>query len=79
MRPGWISGREPLRLIRGDRARKNILWNGPVGLFEDKRFAKAPMQCARNKVTQQHGAKSIISGGDSVKALNKAKLGDGPS
>ena len=26
--------------------------------------------------TQKNGAKSIIGGGDSVKALNKAKLGD---
>ena len=27
-------------------------------------------------MTQKSGAKSIIGGGDSVKALNKAKLGD---
>ena len=28
------------------------------------------------EATQKNGAKSIIGGGDSVKALNKAKLGD---
>jgi phosphoglycerate kinase len=57
---------------------KTILWNGPMGLFEDKRFAEGTNAVARAvaKVTQQHGAKSIIGGGDSVKALNKAKLGD---
>lgn len=57
---------------------KTILWNGPMGLFEDKRFADGTNGVARAvaEVTQQKGAKSIIGGGDSVKALNKAKLGD---
>jgi phosphoglycerate kinase len=55
---------------------KTILWNGPMGLFEDKRFAEGTFAVARAvaEVTQK-GAKSIIGGGDSVKALNKAKLG----
>ena len=57
---------------------KTILWNGPMGLFEDKRFAEGTFAVARAvaDVTQKSGAKSIIGGGDSVKALNKAKLGD---
>jgi phosphoglycerate kinase len=57
---------------------KTILWNGPMGLFEDKRFAEGTNAVARAvaEATQQSGAKSIIGGGDSVKALNKAKLGD---
>src|SRR6516225_9704167 len=57
---------------------KTILWNGPMGLFEDKRFAEGTNAIARSvaEVTQKQGAKSIIGGGDSVKALNKAKLGD---
>jgi phosphoglycerate kinase len=57
---------------------KTILWNGPMGLFEDKRFAEGTFAVARAvaDVTQGKGAKSIIGGGDSVKALNKAKLGD---
>jgi phosphoglycerate kinase len=57
---------------------KTILWNGPMGLFEDKRFAEGTNAIARAvaDVTQHNGAKSIIGGGDSVKALNKAKLGD---
>jgi len=56
---------------------RTILWNGPMGLFEDKRFAEGTNAVARAvaDVTQK-GAKSIIGGGDSVKALNKAKLGD---
>jgi phosphoglycerate kinase len=57
---------------------KTIIWNGPMGLFEDKRFAEGTNAVARSvaEVTQKHSAKSIIGGGDSVKALNKAKLGD---
>jgi phosphoglycerate kinase len=57
---------------------KTILWNGPMGLFEDKRFADGTFAVARAvaEVTQKNAAKSIIGGGDSVKALNKAKLGD---
>jgi phosphoglycerate kinase len=56
---------------------KTILWNGPMGLFEDKRFAQGTNAVARAvaQATQKNGAKSIIGGGDSVKALNKAKLG----
>jgi phosphoglycerate kinase len=58
-------------------AAKTILWNGPMGLFEDKRFAEGTNAVARAVAeTTQNGAKSIIGGGDSVKALNKAKLGD---
>ena len=57
---------------------KTILWNGPMGIFEDKRFAGGTNAVAQAVVdaTQKNGAKSIIGGGDSVKALNKAGLGD---
>jgi phosphoglycerate kinase len=57
---------------------KTILWNGPMGLFENKQFAAGTNAVAQAvaDATQKNGAKSIIGGGDSVKALNKAKLGD---
>jgi phosphoglycerate kinase len=57
---------------------KTVLWNGPMGIFEDPRFAEGTFTVARAVVdaTQKSGAKTIIGGGDSVKALNKAKLGD---
>jgi phosphoglycerate kinase len=57
---------------------KTILWNGPMGLFEDKRFSEGTLAVARAvcEATRKNGAKSIIGGGDSVKALNQAKLGD---
>jgi phosphoglycerate kinase len=57
---------------------KTVLWNGPMGMFEDKRFAEGTHAVAQALVnaTRQNGAKSIIGGGDSVKAINKAGLGD---
>ncbi len=57
---------------------KTVLWNGPMGMFEDARFAAGTNAVAQAVVdaTQKNGAKSIIGGGDSVKALNKAGLGD---
>jgi phosphoglycerate kinase len=60
------------------RGAKTVLWNGPMGMFEDKRFAEGTNVAARAVVeaTQKNGAKSIIGGGDSVKALNQAGLGD---
>jgi len=59
------------------RMAKTILWNGPMGLFENKQFAEGTNAIAKAvaEVTQKNGAKSIIGGGDSVKALNKAGLG----
>ena len=57
---------------------KTVLWNGPMGIFEDKRFAIGTNAVAQAVVeaTQKSGAKTIIGGGDSVKAINKAGLGD---
>lgn len=56
---------------------KTILWNGPMGMFEDPRFGEGTLAVAKAVAeATAHGAKSIIGGGDSVKAINKAKLGD---
>lgn len=59
------------------RKAKTILWNGPMGIFEDPRFAEGTFGIARAVVeATENGAKSIIGGGDSVKALKQAKMGD---
>lgn len=59
------------------RNAKTVLWNGPMGIFEDPRFAEGTFAVARAvaEATEKNGAKSIIGGGDSVKALNKSGLG----
>lgn len=56
---------------------RTILWNGPMGMFEDARFAEGSFSIARATAeATAKGAKSIIGGGDSVKALNNAGLAD---
>ena len=57
---------------------KTILWNGPMGIFEDPRFSRGTFAVAEAvaNATSQGNAKSIIGGGDSVKALNQSGLGD---
>ncbi len=59
------------------RRAKTILWNGPMGIFEDARFAAGTFAIAEAvaQATQTNSAKSIIGGGDSVKALNRSGLG----
>jgi phosphoglycerate kinase len=56
---------------------KTILWNGPMGIFEDPRFAQGTLAIAR-AVAQatRAGGQSIIGGGDSVTAINQAGLAD---
>jgi phosphoglycerate kinase len=55
---------------------RTVLWNGPMGIFEDPRFAGGTFAVARAVAdATRQGAKSIIGGGDSVKAINQAKLG----
>jgi phosphoglycerate kinase len=75
---GLDIGPATLKLYCGEVAQaKTILWNGPMGLFEDKRFAEGTNGVARAvaDAAVKNGATSIIGGGDSVKAVNKAKLG----
>jgi len=54
-----------------------ILWNGPMGMFEDSRFAEGTFAVAKAVANAtRNGAKSIIGGGDSVSALNQSGLSD---
>ncbi len=49
-----------------------VLWNGPMGLFEQKPYDKGTKAIA--KAVADSGARSIIGGGDSVSAIEKAGL-----
>lgn len=54
-----------------------ILWNGPQGVFEFDNFAIGTEAIAKAVATAtQKGAYSLIGGGDSVSAINKAGLAD---
>lgn len=51
---------------------KMIIWNGPMGVFEIDQFAKGTMEIAQAIAKSE--AVSIIGGGDSVAAVNKARV-----
>lgn len=53
---------------------KTVVWNGPAGVFEVDKFAKGTVEIAR--ALAKSGAISIVGGGDSVAAIEKAKVKD---
>ena len=56
---------------------KTILWNGPVGVFEWDTFAKGTCTIALCvSAATIAGAYSLIGGGDSIAAVNKANFAD---
>jgi len=56
---------------------KSILWNGPMGVFEFDTFSKGTYGVAEAVAeATKEGAFSLIGGGDSVAAINKAGLAD---
>ena len=51
-----------------------VVWNGPMGVFEFPRFAEGTFGVAR--AVAESGAITIIGGGDSVSAVEKAGVAD---
>lgn len=56
---------------------KTIVWNGPMGIFEKEKFANGTMQIARaiGEVSSKEVI-SIVGGGDSVSAVEKAGVSE---
>lgn len=75
---GLDIGPETIELFKNalDSA-KTIVWNGPMGMFEEKPFDEGTVAIA-NAVAEatEKGAISIVGGGDSVAAVNQAGLAD---
>jgi phosphoglycerate kinase len=56
---------------------KTIVWNGPMGMFEEKPFDEGTVAIAKAVAeATSNGAISIVGGGDSVAAVNHAGLAD---
>ena len=53
---------------------KTILWNGPMGIFENPNFANGTMSIAKS--ISDTNAFTLVGGGDSVNAVNKSGLAD---
>jgi phosphoglycerate kinase len=56
---------------------KTVLWNGPMGVFETPPFDAGTLGVARALVeATEHGATTIVGGGDSAAAIAQAGLED---
>jgi len=79
---GWMgldSGPEATKEVQAALADcKTVIWNGPMGVFEFDAFSKGTFAVAETlaELTQSNGMISIIGGGDSVAAVEKANLAD---
>ena len=51
---------------------KQILWNGPLGKYENPAFARGTLEIA--KAIAESEAYSIVGGGDSVSVVKMAKV-----
>merc|ERR1711966_144611 len=78
---GWMgldNGPESTKMIQDTLGEcKTVIWNGPMGVFEFDAFAKGTFAVADTlaEITDK-GAITIIGGGDSVAAVEKAGLAD---
>ncbi len=75
---GWMGldiGEKTIALFKDAlKDAKTVVWNGPMGVFEMSNFAKGTNAIA--EMLADLDAITIIGGGDSVAAVNKAGLGD---
>lgn len=56
---------------------KTVVWNGPMGVFEFDTFANGTQSIAETLAqSTENGATTIIGGGDSAAAIEKAGLSD---
>ena len=54
---------------------KTIVWAGPMGMFENDKFANGTKKIAES-ITRNSGAYKIVGGGDTVSAIEKFNLAD---
>ncbi|MCI8352780.1 MAG: phosphoglycerate kinase [Clostridia bacterium] len=72
---GYDIGEETIKLYKEELEKaKTIVWNGPLGLFEFDQFAIGTNEIA--KTLADVDAITIIGGGDSAAAIEKAGLAD---
>ena len=75
---GLDIGTETIEIFRNAlEGAKTIVWNGPMGMFEEKPFDEGTVAVAKAVAeATEKGAISIVGGGDSVAAVNQAGLAD---
>ena len=79
---GWLGldiGPRTVSLYAAEIAKANtVVWNGPMGAFETKPFHIGTQRIATElaEATRDHGATTIIGGGDSAAAVEQFGLAD---
>ncbi len=72
---GFDIGEKTIKMFKEElRNAKTVIWNGPLGLFEFDQFAIGTNEIA--KALSELDATTIIGGGDSGAAVEKAGLAD---
>ncbi|MFL6468845.1 MAG: phosphoglycerate kinase [Pyrinomonadaceae bacterium] len=73
---GLDIGPETIELFQNElEGAKTVVWNGPMGMFEEKPFDAGTVAIAEAVANAtDNGATSIVGGGDSVAAVNQAGL-----
>ena len=73
---GLDIGTETIEIFRNAlEGAMTIVWNGPMGMFEEKPFDEGTVALAKAVAeATDKGATSIVGGGDSVAAVNQAGL-----
>ena len=72
---GFDIGEKTIEMFKDElKTAKTVIWNGPVGLFEFDKFAVGTNSIA--KALADLDATTIIGGGDSAAAVEKAGLAD---
>ena len=73
---GFDIGKETIELYKKElETAKTVIWNGPLGLFEFEAFADGTNEIAK-KLAELNDCTTIIGGGDSAAAVEKAGLAD---
>ena len=75
---GLDIGRETVALFAHElEGAKTIIWNGPMGVFEEKGFEEGTVGVARAVAgAASNGATVIVGGGDSVSAIHQVGVAD---
>jgi len=71
---GFDIGEKTIEMFKENlKGAKTVIWNGPVGLFEFEQFAIGTNSMAK-AISELEDATTVIGGGDSAAAVEKAGL-----